>query len=113
MLPACDDCVGADVLQLFSNLIFGPLVQGFKTQCVLVISILLILGQDCVHVHVHVHVCAPMPTMTLALCSVVLWSSSDDTLKEQCALGSCRGQQFGLALRGQVLQMMSAPHRGG
>lgn len=40
----------------------------------------------------------------------VLWSSSDDTLKEQRPLGSCRGQQFGLTLRGQVLQVMSAPN---
>lgn len=46
---------------------------------------------------------------TLAMCSAGL-GSSDDTFKEQRALGSCRGQQFGLALRGQVLQVMSAPN---
>lgn len=45
----------------------------------------------------------------------VLWGlgASDDTFEEQRTLGSCRGQQLGLALRGQVLQVMSAPYWGG
>lgn len=63
-------------------------------------------------VHVFCVVCVLMSWASLALCSVGL-SSSDDTFKEKRALGFGRGQQFGLALWGQVLQVMSAPNWGG
>lgn len=56
--------------------------------------------------------CLLMSKVTLGLCSVGL-SLSDDTLKEKRILSSGRGQQFGLALWGQVLQVMSAPNWGG
>lgn len=56
--------------------------------------------------------CLLMSKATLGLCSVGL-SLSDDTLKEKRILSSGRGQQFGLALWGQVLQVMSAPNWGG
>lgn len=41
-------------------------------------------------------------------------SRSDDALKEQRGLAwPLNGQQFGLSLGCQVLQVVSAPHRGG
>lgn len=106
--------MGASWFQ-FSHLIFGPFVQGFSIVliwgCVTNLHQASVLCMYVVSFCVFVYVC-PDVRVTLAPCSVRN-SSSDHTFKEKRTLGSCRGQQFGLTLRGQVLQVMSAPNWGG